>query len=398
MDSSLIINLAEKFGTPLYITDLDVVEKNYKNIESSFKKYFNKAKIFYAMKANYNPFILDLLKDLGSGIDAASPYEFILAEKIGFSGKSISFAPPNASKEELSIASSYNVNTLILDSLDMLENAKGLRFENYGVRINPGIEAGFSEKVMTGKAYSKFGVDISNLDKIIDRSKEIGIEINGLHAHIGSGILDERPYSILIDKLLKIFDKLLKKDFIDIGGGFGYDYVNGRHADISKIAEVINEKFSKDKELRIEPGMYLVVNASILVSKINGIKEIEGHKKYVQIDAGMNSLIRPALYNAIHRVKLLNEKEDTEETYDIVGPICESDDYIALNVKLKKPKVNDYLAILDVGAYGISMASNYNLRPIPGEVILRKNSIVGIRDRDSLKDIINKYKGLNINL
>lgn len=398
MDSSLIINLAEKFGTPLYITDLDVVEENYKNIESSFKKYFNKAKIFYAMKANYNPFILDLLKDLGSGIDAASPYEFILAEKIGFSGKSISFAPPNASKEELSIASSYNVNTLILDSLDMLENAKGLRFENYGVRINPGIEAGFSEKVMTGKAYSKFGVDISNLDKIIDRSKEIGIEINGLHAHIGSGILDERPYSILIDKLLKIFDKLLKKDFIDIGGGFGYDYVNGRHADISKIAEVINEKFSKDKELRIEPGMYLVVNASILVSKINGIKEIEGHKKYVQIDAGMNSLIRPALYNAIHRVKLLNEKEDTEETYDIVGPICESDDYIALNVKLKKPKVNDYLAILDVGAYGISMASNYNLRPIPGEVILRKNSIVGIRDRDSLKDIINKYKGLNINL
>lgn len=398
MDSSLIINLAEKFGTPLYITDLDVVEKNYKNIESSFKKYFDKAKIFYAMKANYNPFILDLLKDLGSGIDAASPYEFILAEKIGFSGKSISFAPPNASKEELSIASSYNVNTLILDSLDMLENAKGLRFENYGVRINPGIEAGFSEKVMTGKAYSKFGVDISNLDKIIDRSKEIGIEINGLHAHIGSGILDERPYSILIDKLLKIFDKLLKKDFIDIGGGFGYDYVNGRHADISKIAEVINEKFSKDKELRIEPGRYLVVNASILVSKINGIKEIEGHKKYVQIDAGMNSLIRPALYNAIHRVKLLNEKEDTEETYDIVGPICESDDYIALNVKLKKPKVNDYLAILDVGAYGISMASNYNLRPIPGEVILRKNSIVGIRDRDSLKDIINKYKGLNINL
>ena len=398
MDSSLIINLAEKFGTPLYITDLDVVEENYKNIESSFKKYFDKAKIFYAMKANYNPFILDLLKDLGSGIDAASPYEFILAEKIGFSGKSISFAPPNASKEELSIASSYNVNTLILDSLDMLENAKGLRFENYGVRINPGIEAGFSEKVMTGKAYSKFGVDISNLDKIIDRSKEIGIEINGLHAHIGSGILDERPYSILIDKLLKIFDKLLKKDFIDIGGGFGYDYVNGRHADISKIAEVINEKFSKDKELRIEPGRYLVVNASILVSKINGIKEIEGHKKYVQIDAGMNSLIRPALYNAIHRVKLLNEKEDTEETYDIVGPICESDDYIALNVKLKKPKVNDYLAILDVGAYGISMASNYNLRPIPGEVILRKNSIVGIRDRDSLKDIINKYKGLNINL
>ena len=398
MDSSLIINLAEKFGTPLYITDLDVVEENYKNIESSFKKYFDKAKIFYAMKANYNPFILDLLKDLGSGIDAASPYEFILAEKIGFSGKSISFAPPNASKEELSIASSYNVNTLILDSLDMLENAKGLRFENYGVRINPGIEAGFSEKVMTGKAYSKFGVDISNLDKIIDRSKEIGIEINGLHAHIGSGILDERPYSILIDKLLKIFDKLLKKDFIDIGGGFGYDYVNGKHADISKIAEVINEKFSKDKELRIEPGRYLVVNASILVSKINGIKEIEGHKKYVQIDAGMNSLIRPALYNAIHRVKLLNEKEDIEETYDIVGPICESDDYIALNVKLKKPKVNDYLAILDVGAYGISMASNYNLRPIPGEVILRKNSIVGIRDRDSLKDIINKYKGLNINL
>jgi diaminopimelate decarboxylase len=398
VDSSLIINLAEKFGTPLYITDLDVVEENYKNIESSFKKYFDKAKIFYAMKANYNPFILDLLKDLGSGIDAASPYEFILAEKIGFSGKSISFAPPNASKEELSIASSYNVNTLILDSLDMLENAKGLRFENYGVRINPGIEAGFSEKVMTGKAYSKFGVDISNLDKIIDRSKEIGIEINGLHAHIGSGILDERPYSILIDKLLKIFDKLLKKDFIDIGGGFGYDYVNGKHADISKIAEVINEKFSKDKELRIEPGRYLVVNASILVSKINGIKEIEGHKKYVQIDAGMNSLIRPALYNAIHRVKLLNEKEDTEETYDIVGPICESDDYIALNVKLKKPKVNDYLAILDVGAYGISMASNYNLRPIPGEVILRKNSIVGIRDRDSLKDIINKYKGLNINL
>ena len=398
MDSSLIINLAEKFGTPLYITDIDVVEENYKNIESSFKKYFDKAKIFYAMKANYNPFILDLLKDLGSGIDAASPYEFILAEKIGFSGKSISFAPPNASKEELSIASSYNVNTLILDSLDMLENAKGLRFENYGVRINPGIEAGFSEKVMTGKAYSKFGVDISNLDKIIDRSKEIGIEINGLHAHIGSGILDERPYSILIDKLLKIFDKLLKKDFIDIGGGFGYDYVNGKHADISKIAEVINEKFSKDKELRIEPGRYLVVNASILVSKINGIKEIEGHKKYVQIDAGMNSLIRPALYNAIHRVKLLNEKEDTEETYDIVGPICESDDYIALNVKLKKPKVNDYLAILDVGAYGISMASNYNLRPIPGEVILRKNSIVGIRDRDSLKDIINKYKGLNINL
>jgi len=398
VDSSLIINLAEKFGTPLYITDLDVVEENYKNIESSFKKYFDKAKIFYAMKANYNPFILDLLKDLGSGIDAASPYEFILAEKIGFSGKSISFAPPNASKEELSIASSYNVNTLILDSLDMLENAKGLRFENYGVRINPGIEAGFSEKVMTGKAYSKFGVDISNLDKIIDRSKEIGIEINGLHAHIGSGILDERPYSILIDKLLKIFDKLLKKDFIDIGGGFGYDYVNGKHADISKIAEVINEKFSKDKELRIEPGRYLVVNASILVSKINGIKEIEGHKKYVQIDAGMNSLIRPALYNAIHRVKLLNEKEDTEETYDIVGPICESDDYIALNVKLKKPKVNDYLAILDVGAYGISMASNYNLRPIPGEVILRKNSIVGIRDRDSLKDIINKYRGLNINL
>ncbi|MGC8572538.1 MAG: diaminopimelate decarboxylase [Caldisphaera sp.] len=395
MDNSLIINLAEKYGTPLYITDLDIVEKNYRKIESSFKKYFNKLKIFYAMKANYNPFILKLLKSLGSGIDAASPYEFILAEKIGFNGKDISFAPPNASKEELNVASIYGVDTLILDSLDMLENSKGLRFKNYGVRINPSIEAGFSEKVMTGKAYSKFGVDISSFNKLIEKSKEIGIEINGLHAHIGSGILDEKPYSILIDKMTKIFDNLSKKDFIDIGGGFGYNYMTGEHIDTDKIASVINDKFPYDKELRIEPGRYLVVNASILISRVNGVKEIDGRKKYVQIDAGMNSLIRPALYNAFHRIKLLNENGDIEEKYDVVGPICESDDYIALDVRLKRPKVGDYIAILDVGAYGISMASNYNLRPIPAEVILKKNNVVGIRERDSLENIVGKYKGLD---
>ncbi|WP_048816631.1 diaminopimelate decarboxylase [Caldisphaera lagunensis] len=398
IDKNLIMDLVKKFGTPLYITDVDIVKQNYENVYKSFKENFGKNfKIYYAMKANFNPFILETLKELGSGVDAASPYEFLLAKKVGFRDKEISFAPPNASREEIALASENGIGTLIFDSLDMINTAKGIHFDNYGIRINPGIEAGFNEKVMTGKAYSKFGIDISHIRDAIDKANEIKIEINGFHAHIGSNILDYEPYKLLMERFKELSKFLMKKNFIDMGGGFGYDYYNGKHYDISKISKAISENFPMEfNELRLEPGRYLVVNATVLLSKINGVKEM-GNKKYIQIDAGMNSLIRPALYNAYHRVELINgDSNDEKEVFDVVGPICESDDYIALNVRLKRPKIGDYLIIHDVGAYGVSMASNYNLRPIPAEVILKNGKIIGIKERDDLDSIINKYKIYNL--
>ena len=395
IEKSSVASIAKKNITPFYLYSENQIKENYIKFSNTFRK--TNPLICFAVKSNSNLSILRSLGKLGAGMDVVSGGELLKALKAGIKANKIVFSGVGKTEEELKIA--INKKILLINCESESEAkiinkiAKKLNKKvSIGFRLNPNIDAKTHKKISTGKADNKFGISIKNFSvffKEIEKLENINLE--ALSVHIGSQILTDVPYKKVLSILSKLIKNLdLKLKFVDLGGGFGINY--------SKKDKLINLKnysnlvhnFSKKLNCKIifEPGRSIVGNSGILVSKIQYIKE-GANKKFIILDTGMNDFMRPALYDAKHNiipVKKINKK--MRGIMEFVGPICESTCKFGKYKNYQKVSENDFVAITNVGAYGSSLSSNYNTRPLIAEILVNKNKLKFIRKKQNLLKLI----------
>lgn len=393
IDGVSAVDIAKEFGTPVYVTEEARVRENYRNIYGAFSRYMD-TKIHYACKANTNLAILRILEQEGAGIDAVSIGEVKTCLKAGFTPDRIMYTGVNVSDKELKEVSDLGV-MINLDSVSEMERLAEIA-PGYPIsfRITPGIGSGHGAKVITGTKGAKFGIPLEDVVTTYARAKDLGFDIKGIHAHIGSGGQVVEPFMDMMEVLINIVNELknlgIDLEFIDMGGGIGVPYKpNEEEMDVGELAMNITDMIMEEtdvKTLIIEPGRYIVCDSTVLLATVNDVKDA-GTKKYVGIDAGFNTLIRPAMYDSYHYVALANKfgKACTDK-YDVVGPICESGDYIAHDRVLPDPKEGDIVAIYNAGAYGFSMSSNYNSRPLCAEVLVNDGKAELIREAETVEE------------
>ncbi len=387
--------LAKKFSTPIYCYSSNKIKENILNFKKNFKKI--NPLICFAVKANSNVNILKEIKKFDLGADVVSIGELMKAIKAGINPKKIVFSGVGKTNTELNYAINKKILLINTESkseiLEIEKIAKQKkRVVNIGLRLNPNTDAKTISQISTGKKENKFGVDektFLQLVKQLKKSKYLNLKC--LSVHIGSQILDHKPYQ----KMLNILSKIIKKsnykfEYIDLGGGMGIDYSHtNKKINLIKYSKSI-QKFLKYNNSKIifEPGRSIIGNAAILITKIIYIKE--GYKKdFIILDAAMNDLMRPALYGVQHQIiPSKKTRKISKKSYEFVGPICESTDKFATIKKFQKLNEKDLLAICDVGAYGISLASNYNVRPKPIEILIKGSKIQIINKKQKLSELI----------
>ena len=388
-------NLAKKFDTPLYCYSYERLKKNV----DSFKFHFDKLNplICFAIKSNSNLGIIKEIKKLGLGADVVSRGELYQALKAGINPKKIVFSGVGKSHSELKYAIDRNILLINSESKsEVIEIEKIAKTKkkivNIGIRLNPNTDAKTLNKISTGKKGDKFGVNekiFIELVNYIKKSKYINLKC--LSVHIGSQIFENKPY----EKMLKVISRIISKikfefEYIDLGGGMGIPYQNEKKVfNYSSYQNSIIKYLGKyNSKIIFEPGRSIIGNTGILVSKIIYIKESQS-KNFIILDAGMNDLMRPALYGAKHRIIPITKKRKySRKIYEFVGPICESTDKFLSVKKFQKLKEKELVIICDVGAYGSSLSSNYNLRSKPAEILVKGSSIIIAKKRQKLKDFI----------
>ncbi len=395
VDSFDVGFLGKKYKTPIYCYSLRKIRENIKNLKVHFKK-FNPL-ICYAVKANPNLNILKEIKNQKLGADVVSIGEMMKALKAGIKPKKIVFSGVGKTSSEIEYAINKNILLINAESKsEILEiekiAKKKKKVVNIGIRLNPNTDAKTLSQISTGKKENKFGVDQKIFLQLVDYLKKSKyLNLNCLSVHIGSQILNYKPYQ----KMIRVVDNVIKKsnhyfEFIDFGGGMGIDYNHSNlKLNLKKYAKEI-EKFLKKNNCKIifEPGRSIVGNSAILITKIIYIKE-SYKKNFVILDAAMNDLMRPALYRANHKIIPYKKvKNSSKKNYEFVGPICESTDTFSFVKKYQKLNEKDYVVICDVGAYGTSLASNYNLRPKPIEILIKGSKIQIIKKRQTLSELI----------
>jgi len=400
-EKTKIEDLAREFGTPLYIYSYKTLIDHYIKLKIAFREI--EPLICYSVKANSNLAILKALVDKGAGLDIVSGGELFHAMKVGCPPGKIVYASVGKTDKEIEEAIRIGILFFNVESLPELENinriAKKLnKITNVAIRINPDVEPKTHKFITTGKITNKFGIDFDNANRIfLLRDKFSHIKISGLHIHIGSQITESAPFVAAVTKVTNFIKQLERKgidlDYLNIGGGLGIVY----EKEIPQTAAIFATKIlpllrNTDLKIIMEPGRFIVGNAGILVTKVLYIKSTP-EKKFVIVDAGMNDLIRPALYGAYHEILPLAKSQSQKskvksQKYDVVGPICESADCFAKDRSIPKVKEGDYLAIMGAGAYGFSMSSNYNSRPKAEEILVIKDKVFVIRNRQTYKDLI----------
>ena len=388
-------NLARKFSTPIYCYSYKQLKDNINNFKNNFKSF--SPLVCFAVKANANVNLIREIRKLGLGADVVSIGELMKALKAGINPKKIVFSGVGKTTAEISYAIDKKILLLNAESKsEIIEIEKIAKFKNkiinIGIRLNPNTDAKTLSQISTGKKENKFGVNEKSFLELIKYSKNSkNIKLKCLSVHIGSQIVDSKPY----EKMLNVIDKIIKKanykfEFIDLGGGMGISYDNkARKLNYKKYSIAIN-KFLKTHKSKIifEPGRSIVGNIGVLISKITYIKE-NGLKNFIILDAAMNDLMRPALYGAKHQIlPALKSSQVSKKTYEFVGPICESTDKFSTLKKFQKLKEKDLIVICDVGAYGMSLSSNYNARPKPIEILVKGSRINIIKKRQELKELI----------
>ena len=388
-------DLAERFGTPLHIYSYNTLISHFIKLRKAFWQV--EPLICYSVKANSNLAILKALVDKGAGLDIVSGGELFRALKAGCPASKIVYASVGKTETEIATAITkgilfFNVESLPeLRSIDCIARRLG-KITRVAIRINPDVEAKTHKFISTGKITNKFGIDFNNAYKILLlRNKFRNVKICGLHIHIGSQITESAPFVAAIKKVTDFIKKLesksIKLEYLNIGGGLGIVYANETPQTAQVYANEVTP-FLKKTGLKIimEPGRFIVGNAGILVTKVLYIKNTP-KKKFIIVDGGMNDLIRPALYGAYHNILPLRKISKTEKV-DVVGPICESGDFLAKERLIAKVKEGDYLAVMSTGAYGFSMSSNYNSRLRAAEVMVMNNNVSVIRKRETYEDLI----------
>lgn len=393
MNAKDLLQLAEEFGSPLYVYDAEKIEFQYNRLAKAFSKV-EKLKINYAVKALSNVSILKLLKDLGSGLDSVSIQEVQLGLLAGFEPKDIIFTPNGVSLEEIEMASALGVQ-INIDNLSILEQF-GTKHPTTPVciRINPHVMAGGNTNISVGHIDSKFGISIHQLPHILRIVKNTGMHINGIHMHTGSDILDIDVFLYASEILFETAKHFKELDFIDFGSGFKVPY---KKDDIETNVEELGKKlttrfnsfvkeYGRALTLAFEPGKFLVSEAGYFLAKVNVVKQTTS-TVFAGIDSGFNHLIRPMFYGSYHQITNISNPKGKERFYSVVGYICETDTF-GNNRMISEISEGDILCFKNAGAYCFSMSSNYNSRFKPAEVLWKNNKGQLIRKRENFEDLI----------
>jgi diaminopimelate decarboxylase len=387
--------LAIKYSTPLYCYSYNKLKSNIINFFTYFKKF--SPLVCFAIKSNTNLNLIREIKNFGLGADVVSKGELMLALKAGINKKKIVFSGVGKTESELKFAIEKKILLINSESeseikiIEKIAKKKNV-VVNIGIRLNPNTDANTLKQISTGKKENKFGVDEKTFLKLVSvlRTSK-NIKLKCLSVHIGSQITNHKPY----EKMLKAIDKIINKakfkfEYIDLGGGMGISYEkNQKKLDYKKYKSAI-EKFLRknNSKLIFEPGRSIIGNTAILISRVIYLKE-SSKKIFVILDAGMNDMMRPALYGAKHQIlPAFKNKKKSKKSYEFVGPICETTDKFLSVSNFNKLKERDLIFISDVGAYGSSLSSNYNIRPKPSEILINKSKITILKKRQKLEDII----------
>jgi len=388
-------NIARKYGTPTYCYSYQQLKNNINNFKKNFSSF--SPLICFAIKSNTNINLIKEIKNFGLGADVVSMGELMMAIKAGINPKKIVFSGVGKTSQEINYAIDKKILLINAESeseikeIDKIAKLKKKKVK-IGIRLNPNTDAKTLSQISTGKKENKFGVNDKTFIKLVNYCKNSkNIDLKCLSVHIGSQILNHKPY----EKMLKVIDKIINKanhkfEFIDLGGGMGISYNdNSKKLNYKKYNIAIN-KFLKIHKSKIifEPGRSIVGNTGSLISKVIYLKKSE-RKDFVILDAAMNDLMRPALYGANHKIlPSLKTNKKSKKTYEFVGPICESTDKFTTLKKFQELKEKDLIVMCDVGAYGMSLSSNYNIRPKPIELLIKGSKIKIIRKRQKHKDLM----------
>ena len=388
-------DIAKKFGTPTYCYSYGQLKENIINFKKNFQSF--SPLICFAVKSNTNAGLIREIKKFGLGADVVSIGELMMALKAGINAKKIVFSGVGKTSSEIDYAINKKILLINTESKSEINEIEKIakyknKIVNIGIRLNPNIDAKTLKQISTGKKENKFGVDEKTFFEIVKYAKiSKNINLKCLSVHLGSQILDHKPY----EKMLKVIDKIIRKsnhdfEFIDLGGGMGISYEKNKKKLNYQKYNIAIKKFLKNHNSKIifEPGRSIVGNIGSLISKVIYIKEND-KKDFIILDAAMNDLMRPALYGAKHRIiPVIKKNKISKKIYEFVGPICESTDKFTTLKKFQKLEEKDLISICDVGAYGMSLSSNYNMRPKPTEILIKGSKINIIKKRQKLKDLI----------
>lgn len=397
VDDVNVNELAKEFDTPLYIYSKNHFIKQYQDFENAFQNINHK--IFYAMKANFNLSVINTFVKLGSGVDANSEGELFRALKTGVDPSKVILTSVGKTKNEIKLGLEKNVLMIKAESEEEIELINKIAGEmnkvaRVAVRVNPDVDAKTHPYISTGLSSNKFGVESKTALSIYKRRKDFSnILFTGIDMHIGSQITSIDPFVEAVQKLSELYielksDGLTLKHF-DVGGGIGVSYDSERSFTINEFAKKTIPLFKKLKcEIIFEPGRFLTANGGILVTEVLYNKK-NGNKNFIVVDAAMNDLLRPSLYQAYHHIQPSTKNDGRKVLVaDLVGPVCESGDYFARDRKISETKSGELLAIMSSGAYGMVMSSNYNARRRAAEIMVEGNKYSVIRSRESFDHLI----------
>jgi diaminopimelate decarboxylase len=400
LEQKLLLNLAEEYGTPLYVYDGDQVVQRYNDLYDFIK--WPKLRIHYAMKANFNFGLLQMLNEAGAGIDAVSPGDVMMAKKAGFSTDKIIYTANNMTDAEVAQVKEMGV-LMNIGSLSRLEKfGKDYPGSEVCIRFNPDVVDGENAKIMTGGDLTKFGVLLQDVETVKEIVAKYNLKVVGLHEHTGSGLQHTASVFQSMKNLMAIAtpENFPELRFLDFGGGFKVpykpdekrvDYVE-MGAEITRLFSEFCEKYGKELEMYFEPGKYIVAEAGYMLVEVNTLKDNKG-RQIAGCNSGFPQLIRPMFYDAYHHILNISNPDGELKLYDVCGNICETGDRFAEQRELPEVREGDILSIENAGAYCYAMGGVYNLRPMPTEVVVSNGKVSQVRKGVSCEELINMIIG-----
>ena len=393
IEKNILFDVSKKYGLPVYVYDKNKIISQYSKLRNAFINIDN-LHINYAAKALSNINILNIMKDVGCGIDAVSIQEVELALYVGFKTDQIFYTPSGVELSEIKKALKLGVQ-INIDNISALKKiTENLSSVKLGIRINPNVRAGGNSKISVGDSESKFGLNTSEIQEAKKIISENNISINGLHIHTGSDIEDINSFLKACDFVFEQAKGFNELEFLDFGSGFKVKYFeNDSETDVIELGKRLGDKFLKFNAKRknkvrmhIEPGKFLVSECGYFLTKVNYVNN-RTNKNFIHVNSGLNHFVRPMFYGSKHAIENISSNSEEIKNYSVVGYICETDTF-SENVKLKKTQEGDILCFKNAGAYCFSMSSNYNSRFKPPEVLVSNNEIKLIRKRENFKDLI----------
>lgn len=404
-----VVDLAKRFGTPLYVVDEQRIREKYRRFQRAYSSRWPMVRVHYALKANSNSAVVKILQSEGAGADVSSEIELRIALNSGIPGDKIVFNGNHKNQRELELAISNNVMINVdsfqeLDAVDRIAAGLGKR-ARISFRINPDVRADTHPYIAMGLRESKFGFDVKSgqaMEAYRRGAKMTNVEVLGIHANIGSQLLETGPFEEEAEKLMAFVVKIKEElgmeiPLVDFGGGTGIPYKpEEKELQPAEVAETVVRVVSravrdndlKEPMLLFEPGRYLVADASVLLAKVGYVKERPGLTTWVALDAGMNALMRPALYGSYHHIEIANKIDQRNDFLaNIAGPLCESGDFLGKERKIQRPEQGDLAVVFDVGAYGLAMSCQHTAQPRPAMVVVNGDKAEVVRRRETFDDL-----------